>query len=100
MVHFRETPTVRRVALVVMRHGMVGRTRRRTDLHREVQPRQNPYVERLTATIQRDLLNAEEFNNITEARVVIANWNTESPPAPVLPLTHWIEYLNGACQPF
>jgi transposase InsO family protein len=40
-------------------------------------PQQNPFVERFNGTMRRDLLNLEEFNNIVEARVVIANWNAE-----------------------
>lgn len=40
-------------------------------------PQQNPFVERFNGTMRRDLLNIEEFNNVTEARVVIANWNAE-----------------------
>jgi transposase InsO family protein len=38
-------------------------------------PQQNPFVERFNGTMRRELLNLEEFNNVTEASVVIANWN-------------------------
>jgi len=40
-------------------------------------PQQNPFVERFNGTMRRDLLNLEDFNNVTEARVVIATWNAE-----------------------
>ncbi|MGD0321862.1 MAG: IS3 family transposase [Acidimicrobiales bacterium] len=40
-------------------------------------PQQNPFIERFNGTMRRDLLNVEEFNNITEARVLIDAFNLE-----------------------
>lgn len=40
-------------------------------------PQQNPFVERFNGTMRRDLLNVEEFNNITEARVLVDGFNHE-----------------------
>ena len=40
-------------------------------------PQQNPFVERFNGTMRRDLLNVEEFNNITEARVLVDQFNFE-----------------------
>lgn len=40
-------------------------------------PQQNPYIERFNGTMRRDLLNVEEFNNITEARVLVDRFNLE-----------------------
>jgi putative transposase len=37
-------------------------------------PQQNPYVERFNGTMRDELLNGEEFDNLLEARVVIATW--------------------------
>jgi putative transposase len=34
-------------------------------------------VERFNGTMRRDLLNVEEFNNITEARVLVDQFNDE-----------------------
>jgi putative transposase len=42
-------------------------------------PTQNPFVERFNGTMRRELLNLEEFNNVTEARVVIAEYNGQRP---------------------
>jgi putative transposase len=40
-------------------------------------PQQNAFVERFNGTMRRDLLNVEEFANLTEARVLVDNWNRE-----------------------
>lgn len=40
-------------------------------------PQQNPFVERFNGTMRRDLLNVEEFNNVTEARVLVHRFNNE-----------------------
>lgn len=40
-------------------------------------PRQNPYVGRFNGTMRRDLINVEEFDTITEARVLVDSWNEE-----------------------
>lgn len=37
-------------------------------------PQQNAFVERFNGSMRDELLNGEEFNSLTEARVVIANW--------------------------
>ena len=48
-------------------------------------PQQNAFVERFNGTMRDELLNGEEFDNLLEARVVIANWlieyNTSAPTA-------------------
>ncbi|MHB8437876.1 MAG: IS3 family transposase [Acidimicrobiales bacterium] len=40
-------------------------------------PQQNPYIERFNGKMRRDLLNVEEFENITEARVLVDAFNLE-----------------------
>jgi putative transposase len=40
-------------------------------------PQQNPFVERFNGTMRDELLNGEEFDSITEARVVIDRWLEE-----------------------
>jgi putative transposase len=40
-------------------------------------PQQNPFVERFNGTMRDELLNGEEFDTLTEARVVIAAWVDE-----------------------
>ncbi len=40
-------------------------------------PQQNAFVERFNGTMRDELLNGEEFDNLLEARVVIANWLIE-----------------------
>jgi transposase InsO family protein len=40
-------------------------------------PQQNPFVERFNGTMRDEVLNGEEFNNLTEARVVITAWVDE-----------------------
>jgi putative transposase len=40
-------------------------------------PHQNPFVERFNGTMRDELLNGEEFDNLVEARVVIAGWVEE-----------------------
>lgn len=40
-------------------------------------PQQNPFVERFNGTMRDELLNGEEFDSLTEARVVIAAWVVE-----------------------
>jgi putative transposase len=37
-------------------------------------PQQNAFVERFNGTMRDELLNGEEFDSLTEARVVIAAW--------------------------
>lgn len=37
-------------------------------------PQQNPFVERFNGSMRDELLNGEEFDSLTEARVVIAAW--------------------------
>jgi transposase InsO family protein len=37
-------------------------------------PQQNPFVERFNGTMRDELLNGEEFDSVTEARVVIGAW--------------------------
>jgi transposase InsO family protein len=37
-------------------------------------PQQNPFVERFNGTMRDELLNGEEFDNLLEARVLIADW--------------------------
>ena len=37
-------------------------------------PQQNPFVERFNGTMRDEVLNGEEFDSLTEARVVIAEW--------------------------
>ena len=37
-------------------------------------PQQNPFVERFNGTMRDELLNGEEFDSLTEARVVVADW--------------------------
>ena len=40
-------------------------------------PQQNAFVERFNGTMRDEVLNGEEFDNLLEARVVIANWLVE-----------------------
>jgi len=40
-------------------------------------PQQNPFIERFNGTMRRDLLNVEEFENVTEARVLVNQFNEE-----------------------
>jgi transposase InsO family protein len=40
-------------------------------------PQQNPFVERFNGTMRRDLLNVEEINTVTEARVLVDRFNDE-----------------------
>ena len=40
-------------------------------------PQQNPFVERFNGSMRDELLNGEEFDNLTEARVVIGAWVEE-----------------------
>jgi putative transposase len=40
-------------------------------------PQQDPYIERFNGTMRRDLLNVEEINTITEAQVLVNNFNLE-----------------------
>ncbi len=40
-------------------------------------PQQDPYVERFNGTMRRDLLDLEDCDSTTEARVVIDTWNIE-----------------------
>jgi transposase InsO family protein len=40
-------------------------------------PQQNPFIERFNGTMRRDLLNVEEINSITEAQVLVNNFNLE-----------------------
>jgi putative transposase len=40
-------------------------------------PQQNPFVERFNGTMRDELLNGEEFDSLTEARVVISAWVEE-----------------------
>jgi hypothetical protein len=40
-------------------------------------PQQNPFVERFNGTTRDELLNGEEFDSLTEARVVIGAWVEE-----------------------
>jgi putative transposase len=40
-------------------------------------PQQNPYVERFNGTMRDEVLDGEEFDNLLEARVVIARWVVE-----------------------
>lgn len=40
-------------------------------------PQQNPFVERFNGSMRDELLNGEEFDSLTEARVVIATWVEE-----------------------
>jgi putative transposase len=40
-------------------------------------PQQNPFVERFNGTMRDELLNGEEFDSLTEARVVIGAWVEE-----------------------
>jgi putative transposase len=40
-------------------------------------PQQNPFVERFNGTMRDELLNGEEFENVLEARVLIAAWVEE-----------------------
>ncbi len=40
-------------------------------------PQQNPFVERFNGTMRNELLNAEEFDSVLEARVVIDAWRAE-----------------------
>ena len=40
-------------------------------------PQQNPFIERFNGTMRRDLLNLEEFDTVTEAQVLVNNFNDE-----------------------
>jgi putative transposase len=40
-------------------------------------PTQNPYIERFNGTMRRDLLNVEEFHTVTEAQVMVDQFNDE-----------------------
>jgi transposase InsO family protein len=40
-------------------------------------PQQNPFVERFNGTMRRDLINVEEFDTVTEARVMVGIFNEE-----------------------
>jgi putative transposase len=43
-------------------------------------PQQNPFVERFNGSMRDELLNGEEFDSLTEARVVIAAWSSSTTP--------------------
>jgi transposase InsO family protein len=40
-------------------------------------PTQNPFIERFNGTMRRDLLNVEEFHSVTEAQVLVDQFNDE-----------------------
>jgi putative transposase len=40
-------------------------------------PTQNPFIEGFNGTMRRDLLNVEDFNNVTEAQVLVDYFNEE-----------------------
>ncbi|MGZ6527937.1 MAG: integrase core domain-containing protein [Actinomycetota bacterium] len=56
---------------------MASGTRRQDRVHREGLTAAERVVERFNGTMRDEKLNGEEFNTLTEARVVLADWVDE-----------------------